>query len=57
MSDALAILRPAHPEDTAEARAFALRYEGRQRVHHADKLMAQFTAERLVVAWRRLASW
>jgi hypothetical protein len=28
--------------------SFALRYEGRKRVHQADEAMAQITAERLV---------
>lgn len=37
------------PEDELiEALAFALRYEGRKRVHHADDMMARITAERLV---------
>jgi hypothetical protein len=31
-----------------QALAFALRYDGRRRVHHADSVMAQITAERLV---------
>ena len=30
------------------ALAFALRFQGRKRVHHADNMMAQITAERLV---------
>ncbi|HET8997371.1 MAG TPA: hypothetical protein VFN42_11960 [Acetobacteraceae bacterium] len=41
-------LRPAQPDEIAEALAFALRYEGRKRVHHADDVMARITAERLV---------
>jgi hypothetical protein len=40
--------RPASPEDVANALAFALRYEGRKRVNHADEMMARITAERLV---------
>jgi hypothetical protein len=28
--------------------SFALRYQGRKRVHHADDMMARITAERLV---------
>lgn len=41
-------LRPAQPDEIAETLAFALRYEGRKRVHHADDFMARITAERLV---------
>lgn len=41
-------LRPATPEEIAESLSFALRYEGRKRVHHADEAMARITAERLV---------
>jgi hypothetical protein len=40
--------RSASPEDVANALAFALRYEGRKRVNHADEMMARITAERLV---------
>ena len=31
---------PAIAEEIAETLAFALRYEGRKRVHHADDMMA-----------------
>lgn len=41
-------LRPATPEEIAESLSFALRYDGRRRVHHADETMARITAERLV---------
>ena len=41
-------LRPATPEEIAESISFALRYDGRRRVHHADEAMARITAERLV---------
>lgn len=41
-------LRPATTEEMAESIAFALRYDGRRRVHHADEMMARITAERLV---------
>lgn len=41
-------LRPATPEEIAESLSFALRYDGRRRVHHADEAMARITAERLV---------
>ena len=42
------LLRPATPEEIAESLSFALRYDGRRRVHHADEAMARITAERLV---------
>ena len=35
-------------DELIESLAFALRYEGRKRVHHADDMMARITAERLV---------
>ena len=41
-------LRPATPDELAETLAFALRYDGRKRVHHADNLMARIAADRLV---------
>ena len=41
-------LRPATPEEIAESLSFALRWDGRRRVHHADEAMARITAERLV---------
>ena len=41
-------LRPATPDEIAETLSFALCYEGRKRVHHADDAMARITAERLV---------
>lgn len=41
-------LRPATAEEIAESLSFALRYDGRRRVHHADEAMARITAERLV---------
>jgi hypothetical protein len=41
-------LRPATPEDLANALAFALRFNGRKRTHNADEIMAQIVAERLV---------
>ena len=40
--------RPATSDEVAETLCFALRYEGRKRVHHADEVMARITAERLV---------
>jgi hypothetical protein len=41
-------LRPATPDEIAEALSFALRYDGRRRVHHAADAMARITAQRLV---------
>ena len=41
-------LRPATPDEIAENLAFALRYDGRKRVHDADDAMARVTAARLV---------
>src|SRR5271168_4247796 len=41
-------LRPATADEIADALSFALRYQGRKRVHHADDMMARITAERLI---------
>jgi hypothetical protein len=41
-------LRPATVDEITETLAFALRYDGRKRVSHADTMMARITAERLV---------
>ncbi len=41
-------LRPATADEIAQTLSFALQYEGRKRVHHADNVMARITAERLV---------
>jgi hypothetical protein len=41
-------LIPANPDEIAEALSFALQYNGRKRVHHADSMMARITADRLV---------
>ena len=41
-------LAPADPSDLAAALAFALRFDGRKRVHNADEIMAQIVARRLV---------
>jgi len=41
-------LAPATPEDLVDALSFALRFEGRRRIHHADDSMARITADRLV---------
>jgi hypothetical protein len=43
-----ASLRPATSDEIADALSFALQYQGRKRVHHADDMMARITAERLV---------
>ncbi len=39
---------PATPEDVTDALAFALRFQGRKRVHNADELMSAIVAKRLV---------
>ncbi len=41
-------LRPASHEEIEQSLSFALRYDGRKRVRHADDAMARITAERLV---------
>jgi hypothetical protein len=41
-------LRPATPEDLAEALAYALRYRGRTRVRDSGEITACIVAERLV---------
>ena len=41
-------LRPASPEDLADALAFALRFDGRKRKHDAGEFMAAIVAKRLV---------
>jgi hypothetical protein len=41
-------LRPAEPTEITDALAYALRYDGKRRVHHADDAMARITAERLI---------
>jgi hypothetical protein len=41
-------LQPATAEDVVDALAFALRFEGRRRVYHADDSMARITADRLM---------
>jgi hypothetical protein len=48
MGDSVEKLTPADPGDLAAALAFALRFQGRKRVHHADELMAEIAAKRLV---------
>jgi hypothetical protein len=41
-------LTPAYPHDLADAVAFALRFDGRKRVHNADGYMAAIAAKRVV---------
>ena len=41
-------LRPAMAEEVVETLSFALRFEGRKPVHHADSFMARIAAERLL---------
>ena len=47
MTDApTANLRPATAEETAESLSFALRYNGRKRVHDADDAIGRITVVR-----------
>lgn len=48
MPDELLQLRPATPDEVAETLSFALLFDGRRRVHHADDTMARITADRLL---------
>jgi hypothetical protein len=41
-------LTPVDPSDLAAALAYALRYQGRKRVHNADELMAEIVVKPLV---------
>ena len=41
-------LREASVDEVMESLSFALRYEGRKRVSHADEMMARITADRLL---------
>jgi hypothetical protein len=41
-------LTPADSSDVADALAFALRFQGRKRVHDADQIIAEIVARRLV---------
>jgi hypothetical protein len=41
-------LRPATTDEIMSAHSFALRFQGRKRVRHADDIMAKITADRLV---------
>ncbi|WP_147262873.1 hypothetical protein [Roseiarcus fermentans] len=40
-------LTPASADDLVAALAFALRFQGRKRVHNADEIMAEIVARRL----------
>ncbi len=41
-------LRPATADEIEQSLVFALRFNGRKRVHQGDEFMAKITAERLV---------
>jgi hypothetical protein len=41
-------LRAADSAEVADALAYALRYDGNRRVHHADDVMARITADYLI---------
>ena len=41
-------LSPVTAEDVADALAFALRFQGRKRVHNADEIISEIVAKRLV---------
>ena len=41
-------LRPSTLDEITASLSFALRYDGRRRVYHADDMMARITAQRLV---------
>ncbi len=47
-ADALTPASPASPDDLVSALAYALRFQGRKRVHNADEIMAEIVAKRLV---------
>ncbi len=48
VADTVPKLTPADPRELADALAFALRFQGRKRVHNADEIMAEIVARRLV---------
>jgi hypothetical protein len=41
-------LRPATADEIADSLSFALRFDGRKRVHTGDEMMARITADWLV---------
>jgi hypothetical protein len=47
MPDDRDALSPATAKDVADALAFALRFEGRKRVHNADEIISAIVAKRL----------
>ncbi len=49
-------LTPASAEDLTDALTFALRFQGRKRVHNADEIMAEIIARRLVEHLDRASS-
>jgi hypothetical protein len=49
-------LTPADPSDLAGALAFALRFEGRKRVHNADEIMAEIWPSGSLSTWSARAS-
>ncbi len=44
---------PADRSDLADALAFALRYQGRKRVHNADEIMPEIVSKRLMTHLER----
>jgi len=56
MPDTADKLTPADPADLADALAFALRFQGRKRVHNADEIMAEIVARRCTVTFARRES-
>jgi hypothetical protein len=48
MTESAPGLTPADPTDLANVLAYALRFQGRKRVHNADEIMAEIVAKRLV---------
>lgn len=50
-------LTPADPADLTSALTFALRFQGRKRVHNADELMAEIVAKRSWSILSGQASW
>ncbi len=53
MPDELDKLSPADPRDLAAVLAFALRFQGRKRVHSADEIMSEIVAKRGTATNRR----
>ncbi|HEX3348283.1 MAG TPA: hypothetical protein VHS58_09320 [Acetobacteraceae bacterium] len=48
MPDEPSPLRPATPDEIADALAFALRFDGRRRFDKGNEMMAKITAKHLV---------